>query len=424
MKNIFILGSKGIPARYGGFETFVDQLTSRRSDPEIRYHVACLAEWNAETEHNGARCFHVKVPKIGAARAVLYDLLSLRRTIRYIRSNGLTDNAVYILACRIGPFLFWYKKKLRKLGASLYVNPDGQEWKRSKWKPWIQRYWKRSERLMIKHADRVVCDSKGIENYINREYAEYRPDTVYLSYGADLTPSKLGDNSEPIQEWFARHTIQEGGYYLMVGRFVPENNYELVLKQFMSSNTERTLVIVSNVTQNRFYEQLRDKTGFERDPRVKFVGTVYDQELLKKIRELAYGYIHGHEVGGTNPSLLEAMASTSMNLLLDVVFNKEVGGNGALYFNKYAGSLKLLLEEADRMEEDAILALQRNARRRIERHYDWQEIVEKYEGVFQQTDPYERKERSDHERNRAGRRKRDEALSLDEVRLEATSTDL
>ncbi len=123
-------------------------------------------------------------------------------------------------------------------------------------------------------------------------------------------------------------------YYLAVGRFVPENNFQTMLTEFMSSTTRRDFVLITDVKQNQFYEILKEKTGFDQDPRIKFVGTVYDQNLLKFIREHAYGYIHGHEVGGTNPSLLEALSSTKMNLLLGVGFNREVGGQGALYWEK------------------------------------------------------------------------------------------
>ncbi|THF74700.1 beta 1-4 rhamnosyltransferase Cps2T [Cohnella fermenti] len=426
MRHIFILGSKGIPARYGGFETFVDQLTARRRSPELRYHVACLDTKNRETEHNGARCFHVAVPKIGPARAVLYDVLALRRTIRYIRKNGLTDCAIYLLACRIGPFLPLCKRQLEKLGVPLCVNPDGQEWKRSKWNAAIKRYWKLSERLTIKHADRVICDSRAIEGFIREEYSAYRPVTEYISYGADRTPSRLPDDADSLLLWMNLHRLKRSGFYLMVGRFVPENNYELVIREFMQSSSKRDLVIISNVEHNSFYEAIRKRTGFESDPRIKFVGTVYDQELLKKIRETAYGYIHGHEVGGTNPSLLEALAATKVNLLLKVVFNLEVGGDGAVYFKANEGSLRNLIHGMDAMNESFVHYLQHKAKQRIADEYDWDSIVHQYEQYFHQpfTENAKEKEASLLERNFAGRRKRDEAVPADEVRVEATAADL
>ena len=113
---------------------------------------------------------------------------------------------------------------------------------------------------------------------------------------------------------------------------------------------KKDFVIITNVEHNKFYEELKISTGFEQDKRIKFVGTVYDQELLKKIREQAYAYFHGHEVGGTNPSLLEALASTDLNLLLDVGFNREVAEDGALYWSKEENSLAALIENAEKYD--------------------------------------------------------------------------
>ena len=169
---------------------------------------------------------------------------------------------------------------------------------------------------------------------------------------------------------------------MIVGRFVPENNYETMITEFMRSKTEKDLVIITNVEHNKFYEQLREKTGFEKDKRIKFVGTVYDQDLLKKIREEAYGYLHGHEVGGTNPSLLEALASTRLNLLLGVGFNKEVGEDSALYWSKEPGNLSALLEKADALDAEIIEQLDEKSTARVQDAYSWEKIISEYERVF------------------------------------------
>ncbi|MBP0725128.1 DUF1972 domain-containing protein [Bacillus sp. RG28] len=381
MKHVFIIGSKGIPAKYGGFETFVECLTAKKKNSSIQYHVSCLVDDNQEFEHNGARCFNVKVPKIGSARAVLYDLLSLRESIKYIKQHNLTDCIIYILACRIGPFISYYKRKLEKMGVTVFVNPDGHEWKRSKWNALIRMYWKLSERLMVKHADLLVCDSKGIESYILADYRQYIPKTTFIAYGADVSPSVLFDDAA-LDEWYTSHNVKSNEYYLVVGRFVPENNYEIMIREFMGSNSKNDFVIISNVEKNHLYDDLLAKTNFDKDPRIKFVGTVYDQELLKKIRENAFAYFHGHEVGGTNPSLLEALASTKLNLLLDVIFNKEVGEDGAVYFSKQEGSLTNLIHEVEKYSQTTIDQLSEKAKKRIINEYSWEKIVDKYESVF------------------------------------------
>ncbi|CDM69231.1 glycosyltransferase [Clostridium bornimense] len=382
MKNVFIIGSKGIPAKYGGFETFVDKLTEKQQSKEIKYHVACMAKDTKEFSHNGARCFNINVPNIGPAKAVYYDIKAMKECIRYIKENNIENPIIYILACRIGPFIGQYKKRLKKLGGTLFVNPDGHEWKRGKWNWAIKKYWKLSERLMVKHADLLVCDSKNIEKYIKEDYKKYNPKTTFIAYGADTKKSILEDNDSKLLKWYKEKGIRAKEYYLVVGRFVPENNYEIMITEFMKSNTKKDFVLITNVEKNKFYEKLKEKTGFEKDRRIKFVGTVYDQELLKKIRENAYGYFHGHEVGGTNPSLLEALATTDLNILLDVGFNREVGEDGAAYFSKKSGDLCNKINELEFLDYVSLKKIGEKAKLIIETRYEWELIIHDYEKVF------------------------------------------
>lgn len=382
MKNVFIIGSKGIPARYGGFETAVENITARNVNEGIRYHVACLAKDNNEFIYNNARCFNVKVGNIGNVKALVYDALSLARCFRYIKKNKPEDCCIYILACRIGPLLALFKGRLKKADVKVFVNPDGHEWKRSKWKAPIKAYWKISEKLMVKYSDLVVCDSKAIQDYIKKEYALYNPQTRFIPYGADTIPSKITDNSERLLQWYAQNSIEKGQYYLAVGRFVPENNYETIIKEFMASDTLKKLVIITNVEKNGFYDKLSRNTKFEKDKRIVFAGTLYDSELLKKARENAFAYIHGHEVGGTNPSLLEALASTKINILFDVVFNREVAEDCALYFRKCSSSLREAIEKADKLDEEEIGGLAQKSKDRVKEAYSWDIIISEYEAVF------------------------------------------
>lgn len=381
-QHVFIIGSKGIPAKYGGFETFVENLTARKQNEETKYHIACMAKDSNEFEYNEARCFNVKVPNIGPAKAVYYDLMALKRCIKYIKQENITKGIIYILACRIGPFIGHYKRKLSKMGIKLYVNPDGHEWKRAKWNRFIKKYWKFSEKLMVKHADLLVCDSVNIEKYIKEDYKKYNPKTTFIAYGSDVTKSILEDDDKELVEWYHQRNIKPKEYYLVVGRFVPENNYETMIMEYMKSTTKKDFVLITNIEKNKFYDALKEKTHFEQDERIKFVGTVYNQELLKKIRENAYGYIHGHEVGGTNPSLLEALATTDLNLLLDVGFNKEVGKDGAFYWNKDRTNLSSLLNKLDIISSEEAEKYAQKSRKRIEDDYSWHKIIYKYETLF------------------------------------------
>ncbi len=388
MKHIFIVGCKGIPTRYGGFETFVDKLTEYRKDETIKYHVACLqtkeeyAKSEKEFEYNGAHCFNIPMRVNGAAKAIFYDIDAINYCIRYIQEHQIENPIIYVLACRIGPFIGRLKRKMKKVGATLYVNPDGHEWKRAKWSGPVRKYWKISEKLMVKHAELLVCDSIGIEKYIQEDYAKYHPKTTFIAYGAETSPSELSDGDPKLSGWMEQFQIRPQGYYLIVGRFVPENNFEGMIREFMRSKTDKDLVIITGYEGVSYYDELLQKTGFDQDERIKFVGTVYDQQLLKKIREQAYGYLHGHSVGGTNPSLLEALGQTKLNLLYDVIFNREVGQEGALYWSLEDGNLAGLLESADAMSQEEIDAMSKKAKERIDSYYSWEYIRDRYEELF------------------------------------------
>ena len=382
MQHIFIVGSKGIPGAYGGYETFVDKLTEyHQGNTEIKYHVACKSTENSEFEYHNARCFNVKVPNIGAAQAIYYDVAALKACCKYIKANKIENPIVYILACRIGPFAAKYERKIHKLGGVVYVNPDGHEWKRAKWSAPIRKYWKISEKMMVKHCDLLICDSKNIEKYIQTEYSQYNPKTTFIAYGSETSASKLANDDKTYTDWLNEKGLKSNEYYLVVGRFVPENNYETMIREFMKSDSKKDFAIITTANDS-FLEELENKLHFRNDGRIKFVGTVYDQELLKKIRENAYGYFHGHEVGGTNPSLLEALGSTRLNLLLDVGFNREVAEEAAVYWTKEEGNLATLIDKSDKMSEAEIEEYGVKAKNRISEAYSWEFITEEYYKVF------------------------------------------
>ena len=378
--HVFIVGSKGIPAKYGGFETFVENLTARKQSSEIKYHVSCMNNDEKHFEYNDADCFNVKVPLRGAPGRILHVSRVLTQVEKWSKLHPTDKTIVYILGCRIGPLIIPHAAKLRKLGVKVCCNPDGLEWKRDKWDWLAKKFLKHCESCLVRYSDLAICDSKNIEKYIQDTYCNKVKATTYIAYGADIQQSTCSETK--LQEWYDKFGLQKKSYYLIVGRFVPENNYETMIREFMKSKTKRDLVIVTNVEQNKFYETLAQATGFENDKRIKFVGTVYDAELIKKIREEAYGYLHGHEVGGTNPSLLEALASTRLNLLLNVGFNKEVGEDGVLYWGKELGSLSSLLEFADGLSDENIALLHQKGLTRINSAFSWDFICEEYEKVF------------------------------------------
>jgi len=380
-QDVYIIGAKNM-GNYGGYETFIDKLTEyHQKNKKIQYHIAWKGTKNKEFEYHNAHCFQIKVPDIGHVQAIYYDVAALDYCLKHIKRNKSRHPVVYILACRIGFFAAHFKKEIHKLGGKVYVNPDGHEWLREKWSAPVRKYWKISEALMVKHADLLVCDSINIEKYIKTEYKKYNPQTVFIAYGTSLEPSSIPDNGPELLKWYKDKGLEKKKYYLAVGRFVPENSFETMIKEFMKSNSKRDFAIITTA-DNKFLEQLEAKLHFKKDKRIKFVGTVYNQELLKKIRENAYAYFHGHTVGGTNPSLIEALGSTSINLLVNVSFNREVAGDSALYWNKQNGNLAKLVDMADTMEQDRIKELECKAKKRISDEYTWEKISRKYEKLF------------------------------------------
>ena len=256
IQHVFIIGSKGIPAQYGGFETFVEKLTQYRKTERIRYHVSRMAVDDQRFEYNGAACFDIRVPYIGPARAVVCDLIALRRSIDYCKAHPQVRKPVfYVLACRIGPFIAGFRREIHDLGGVLYINPDGHEWKRAKWSRPVQKYWKTSEGLMVRSADLLVCDSKNIEKYIRKTYRKYHPKTRFIAYGSEVEPSAPGETDVKYEEWLKAHGLRRKEYYLVVGRFVPENNFETMIREFMASDSERDFAIITT-TNGKFYNRL------------------------------------------------------------------------------------------------------------------------------------------------------------------------
>lgn len=381
IQHIYIIGAKNCGA-YGGYETFLEKLTEyHQENPQLKYHIAWKGTEKKEFYYHNAHCFQINVPDIGHAQAIYYDVAALNFCIKDIKKHKIKTPIVYILACRIGPFAAYYRNKIHKLGGRVYVNPDGHEWQRDKWSPLIRKYWKLSEELMVKHADLLICDSKNIETYVRNTYSKYKPDTTFIAYGADLRLSKLADKDNKIINWYLKNGLEKKNYYLAVGRFVPENSFEIMIREFMASNSKRNFAIITT-SNNKFLAELEDRLHFKKDKRIKFVGTVYDSELLKKIRENAYAYLHGHTVGGTNPSLIEALGSTDLNLLIDVGFNQEVAEDTALYWGSDIDDLRKLIDKVDAMSIEAIHELGKKAKKRVADAYTWEHIGYKYEQLF------------------------------------------
>ena len=401
VQHVFIIGAKSI-GQYGGFETFVDKLIEQHQhEPSIKYHVACKANGDGcmdesnlsgvevtkrndddsvtEFTYHNAHVFKIPCPNIGSAVAIYYDRAAVEYGIRYCKENHIEHPIFYILTYRIGLFIDGLVKQIKAIGGKYYLNPDGHEWMRSKWSKPVRKYWKWSEKKMVSAADLVICDSIKIEKYIKEEYNH--PHTTYIAYGADIEKSSFADDDPKFVNWLNENGLNPKEYYLVVGRFIPENNYETIIREFMKSGSKKDFALITNMN-DKLKAQLEASLHFSSDPRIKFVGTVYDQELLKKIRENAWANFHGHEVGGTNPSLLEALSSTDLNLVLDVGFNREVAEDAALYWTKDEDSLSNLINQADDMSMKERSEYSHKAKERIKSEFTWQFIGEKYKKLW------------------------------------------
>lgn len=384
MKNIIVIGARGYKYNYGGWETFVTNLIQNYKEKDTKFHVPELTHNKKQNkqviEKENVSCLQVYSPKVGFVTMFLYAIFALKQMKKYIKKQRLENVVLYVLGCRVGPFYPFLIRSLKKQGIKIYLNPDGLEWMRDKWSWWIKECFKISEYCMIKHSDIIVCDSKAIKEYVDNKYKKLHKETYFIPYGAYLNQEVC--KTDIVNDLYKKYKLSENNYYLIVGRFVPENNYKIMIKEFMSTNTEKDLVIISNVEENKFYKELKEETKFETDERIKFIGPVYDKNTLLYFRKNAFAYIHGHSAGGTNPSLLEALATTKLNILYNAIYNVEVGMMSSLYFSKKDGDLKTIIEKCEQMDKKMIEKYEKLALDRIKNLYTWKLVVEEYKKIW------------------------------------------
>ena len=383
-KNIIIIGARGYKFNYGGWETFVTNLVKNTTDKDIKYYIPNLTHEKDKDkkiiEIDQVTCPYIYVPKQGFVTMFTFTIKAINFFIKYIKEIELKNTVLVILGCKVGPLFPYWIPKLHKLGTKVVINPDGLEWKRDKWAWWIKQCFKISERYSIKYSDYCVCDSNSILKYVKEKYNKYTTPATFIAYGAYENQKAV--KNETVKELWKKYSITSKNYYLIVGRFIPENNYETIIREFMKSKTKQDLVIICNLEKNKFYESLQNSTNFEKDARIKFIGSVYDQEALLYFRLHAYAYLHGHSAGGTNPSLLEALANTNVNILYDVSYNKEVGQESCFYFNKQENNLKKIIMKVDKLTEKEQKKYGDLAKQRIHESYTWPLIANQYIELF------------------------------------------
>ena len=377
MRHIFIIGSRGYRAKYGGWETFVTNLVDNYNDDNTIFHVSGLSKkedkLNNKISNNLVTdSFYIK--QNGGIKMLLCTTKAFRYYIKYIKDNNISNSYIYVLGLKLGPLLKLYKNKLNSLGITILVNPDGLEHERSKWNYLVKKFFLLSEKWMLFNSDIIVCDAKGIKKYIDLKYPKLKKKTIYIAYGTNSINLKDINEKNVLKEY----NLSKNNYCLMVGRFVPENNYELVIDNFMKSKINKKLVIVSNISSSNYYNEVVEKTKCASDDRIVFIDGIYDQLKLAVIRKNAYAYIHGHSVGGTNPSLLEALSLTNLNILYDVCFNKDVGKDACVYFNNENNLIRIL----DNIDKYDSKLMSKKCKEIIKNNFTWDIIVSKYKNIF------------------------------------------
>ena len=353
--HVAVIGTVGLPPKYGGWETLVDQLT-KALQGKYSFTVYCSAKKYPQrlAQWNGARLEYLGLDANGV-QSIFYDLLSMLKAAR-------TADVMLILGISGCVFLPLVKLVAR---GRIVVNIDGLEWRRAKWGRIAKQFLKLSESVAVRFADIVVADNKAIQDYI---VSEYQRSAVLIEYGGD----HARHSSRALRETFP---AIEKPYAFTVCRIEPENNLDMILEAF-SAFSEMRLVIVGNWSNSEYGQALREK--YVAVERFHLLDPVYDPELLNCLRGSADLYLHGHGAGGTNPSLVEAMHLGLPIIAFGCAFNRETTEGAARYFND-AEELVTVLHQLGHESRDALgLAMKSIADRR----YTWNRISFEYAKLF------------------------------------------
>lgn len=357
---VALIGTRGIPARYGGFETFVQELSLRLKKRGHEVWVYCRSGYydKKPREYKGIKLIYLPECKIKALDTLSHTFLSL------LHAQRKEYDVILVLNYANSPLLI-LPRFLRK---KMILHMDGLEWKRAKWRGLGTAYLKLAEWLSMKLRIEMITDSKCLKRYYEEKYGRQ---IHFIPYGAVVQ-----DSQNP--EILKRFGLKPKEYFLQITRFEPENNPLLSIQAFEKTETDKVLFLVGGTQYKSSYA--RKMFSFE-DPRVKQPGFIYDQKVLRELLCNCCAYIHGNEVGGTNPALLQAMASGCFVICRDVPFNREVLQDAGVYFQKSVESLRNKLTWTLFHGEEARIKGEK-AREIIKRYYDWDSVVGKYLEIF------------------------------------------
>lgn len=355
MKKVAIIGTQGVPANYGGFESLVENIIGINQSKEIAYTVFCSSKdmKNKLESHKGAQLKYIPLHANGM-QSIPYDIWSMIKAIRGYDTILILGTS----GCIFLPILKWLSRK------RIVVNIDGLEHKRDKWGKLAKWILKTSESIAVKFADVIIADNKGIQNYVTDTYGKK---SEMIAYGGDHVIRDIPENKQA--EILKHYGLTKNEYAIKVCRIEPENNCHIVLEAFAQSR--KKLMFIGNWNKNDYARNLKAK--YEKYENISIQNAIYDLDILFTLRKNAWRYIHGHSAGGTNPSLVEAMFFARPILAFDVIYNRETTHNEAYYFKNIEDLVNLLKQENLNGEQMYKIA---------SKEYTWKHIAKQYEALY------------------------------------------
>lgn len=358
--NIAILGSRGIPNKYGGFEQFAEYLARIFVD---RGHKVSVYSGHTHPYKDcfweGVEIIHKYDPEnqIGTAGQFVYDLNcildSRKRKFDIIFQLGYTSSSIW-------GWLLPRKKSI------VVTNMDGLEWKRSKYNRFVKRFLLFAERLGVKYSDWLISDSVAIKQYLSEKY---RVDSTFIPYGT----YRVQEFDENVLNEFS---LLKYKYCMIIARLEPENNIETILDGVSASGISEPFIVIGN-HETKYGAYLKKK--YENNVEIHFIGGLYDINKLNSLRYFARIYFHGHSVGGTNPSLIEAMGSGAFICAHDNIFNRTILGEDALYFSN-SDDVRAIYSGKIYLDYDIPKS---NNFSKVDRLYHWDVIAKQHEVLFE-----------------------------------------
>lgn len=358
---VAMIGGRGVPANYSGFDTLIEELSARlvaRHGMDVAVYCRRHYYEVRPEQHRGVRCVYLRAVRGKGIESIWHTSRSVLHAL-FRR---------YDVAFVVDPANAAFAWPLRLFGTPTVFHTDGLGWMRSKWSGPARRYYEWVEGFCARTASALVTDARAMQSY----YAsKWKRSSTFLAYGSESTG---GVSTEGL----ARFSLSPRDYYLVVARLEPENNTETIVREYLASGLARPLVVVGDA---RYRTAYHERLFALANDRVRFVGGVYEPAVLDGLYANCRAYVHGHEVGGTNPGLLRAMAQGAPVLAVDCVFNREVAADGGRWFGKQSGDGATLFRAVD--GDDALLArLGSLAKARADSAYRWDEVADGYAALF------------------------------------------